>query len=213
MARSSSSSSSNPSSSSDDSEDKKKKKVKKAEKTKSSKKKKDKKKKKKSKDKKDKKDKGKKKDMGFEAALAAAAKEREAQEAKLATEEPPQKKVRKEKKDRSNGQSVKDSGSATTLSDASAKPNLLTERNGQKEVIDAFAYDPTKKPDADYSKPDPMAVANSGLDMQRMIYRQDRSEYSAEMLQRCDKIAGLGGNHTYTGKDKWPSQHPTFGFK
>ena len=59
-------------------------------------------------------------------------------------------------------------------------------------MVDAFSYDPTKKPDvmalacnhprntlvwqilqlagelqADYSKPDPLSIANSGLDIQR----------------------------------------------
>lgn len=62
---------------------------------------------------------------------------------------------------------------------------------GSSTVLDAFSYDPTKKVSGDYSQPDALSVANSGLDIQRAIYRQDRSEYTPEQLRRADQLARM----------------------
>ncbi|CAK0904205.1 unnamed protein product, partial [Prorocentrum cordatum] len=74
---------------------------------------------------------------------------------------------------------------------ASAKIPL--QRGACAVVVDANDFDPTKKPDADYSRPDPLAVANSGLDVQRAISMMDRSHYTTEQLKMHDaRNARLG---------------------
>ncbi|CAE7242453.1 unnamed protein product [Symbiodinium necroappetens] len=123
-------------------------------------------------------------DMGFEAALAAAAKERAAAATSTGGTDTSEKVKPKE----GSGKKLR----PATQGLDSAKAPLLS--SSKCEVVDAFSYDPTKKPDADYSKPDPLSVANSGLDIQRRIYEHDRSEYNADQLRRCDAIA-RGSRH------------------
>eukprot|EP00439_Symbiodinium_sp_Y106_P071591 s1098_g12.t3 len=118
-------------------------------------------------------------DMGFEAALAAAAKERAA----AATSTGGTDRNEKVKPKEGFGKKLR----PATQGHDSTKAPLLS--SSKCEVVDAFSYDPTKKPDADYSKPDPLSVANSGLDIQRRIYEHDRGEYNADQLRRCDAIA------------------------
>ncbi|CAE7657680.1 unnamed protein product [Symbiodinium pilosum] len=125
-------------------------------------------------------------DMGFEAALAAAAKERAEAEASGSCGKGEE--VTKKLKPKVGSSSTKSQQESTAQAGGASKPNSLL-ASGKGEVVDAFSYDPTKKPDADYSKPDPLSIANSGLDIQRRIYEQDRSEYSADQLRRCDAIA------------------------
>ena len=55
--------------------------------------------------------------------------------------------------------------------------------------MDANEFDPTKKPDYDYSKKDPIEIANPSLALELWMYRRNRSEYSSEQLARCDRIA------------------------
>ena len=71
------------------------------------------------------------------------------------------------------------------------KPAVPEKGSGETNVVDAFSFDPTKKASGDYSKPDPVSLANSGLDIQRMIYRHDRSEYTPEQLRRADELARM----------------------
>ncbi|CAJ1360870.1 unnamed protein product [Effrenium voratum] len=154
--------------------------------------------KKKEKGKKDKKDKKqKKKDkkakeeelerQSFEAALAAAAAERSKLE-EAAPEQTGEGSKRRGSEKRGKLPKLEKEDLKET---DKAMPAVPQKGSGETAVLDAFSYDPTKKTSGDYSKPDALSLANSGLDIQRAIYQHDRSQYTPEQLRRVDELTRM----------------------
>lgn len=126
--------------------------------------------------------------QSFEAALAAAAREREKE--KQGSADNMEKKDSKLTNKRTNEERKKEKKQDQEDS-KKQKPAVPQKGSGETSIIDAYSYDPTKKASGDYSKPDALSLANSGLDIQRAIYQQDRSEYTPEQLRRADQLARM----------------------
>lgn len=126
--------------------------------------------------------------QSFEAALAAAAREREKE--KHGSADNLENKDLKLTSKRTNEERKKDKKQDQEEC-KKQKPAVPQKGSGETSIIDAYSYDPTKKASGDYSKPDALSVANSGLDIQRAIYQQDRSEYTPEQLRRADQLARM----------------------